>query len=141
MRGYVKRNLSAIKETREMWSYHLTPITLSPWIVRNTYIVTKIKILSPPSRHRLRQTGSPGQLDGVWPLLANEAVNLCTDDAGLVRLQLRRRSNFVPGVPLVHSVPFCGIWQNDPGRQRLQALSIHGVQVHMDHSYRVTKKR
>jgi hypothetical protein len=46
-RGYVKRNLSAIKETREMWSYHLTPITLSAVDRPMKHRQHKIKIPSP----------------------------------------------------------------------------------------------
>jgi hypothetical protein len=65
-----------------------------------------------PSRHRLRQTGSSGQLDGVCVALAN-AVNLCTDDAGLVLspTQAFVSEYFVPSALSRVRVPFCGIWQ------------------------------
>jgi hypothetical protein len=132
-RGYVKRNLSAIKETREMWSYHLTPITLSPWIVRNTYRQHQDQNPCRPFKTQAEANRfKDSWMAHVWPLLANEAVNLCTDDAGLVLspTQAFVSEYFVPGVPFKGFIAFHSVGSgNDPGRQPVCKRFNHGVQA------------
>jgi superfamily II DNA or RNA helicase len=111
-RGYVKRNLSAIKETREMWSYHLTPITLSAVDrpMETPIVNTKIKIPVAPFKTQAEANRfiKDSWMAYVWPLLANEAVNLCTDDAGLVLspTQAFVSEYFVPECPFKGFIAF-----------------------------------